>query len=48
MEVGVQLRVIQELLGHKNPETTAIYTHITAQVTGTVQNLVSSLMAPLA
>lgn len=32
LEAGVQLRLIQEILGHRSPATTAIYTHLTAQV----------------
>lgn len=32
LEAGVQLRLIQEILGHCSPRTTAIYTHLTAQV----------------
>jgi len=32
LEAGVQLRLIQEILGHRNPATTAIYTHLTAEV----------------
>jgi integrase/recombinase XerD len=32
LEAGVSLRLIQEILGHRNPATTAIYTHLTAQV----------------
>ncbi|RPJ76539.1 MAG: integron integrase [Alphaproteobacteria bacterium] len=28
MESGVNLRIIQELLGHNSPETTMIYTHV--------------------
>jgi integrase/recombinase XerD len=32
LEAGVQLRLIQEILGHSSPGTTAIYTHLTAEV----------------
>jgi integrase/recombinase XerD len=32
LEAGVQLRLIQEVLGHRNPATTALYTHLTAEV----------------
>jgi site-specific recombinase XerD len=32
LEAGVSLRLIQEILGHKSPATTSIYTHITAGV----------------
>lgn len=32
MEAGVQLRFIQEILGHSSLRTTAIYTHLTAEV----------------
>jgi site-specific recombinase XerD len=29
LEAGVNLRLIQEYLGHNTPTTTAIYTHLT-------------------
>jgi integrase/recombinase XerD len=32
LEKGINLRLIQEYLGHKSPKTTAIYTHLTAKV----------------
>jgi len=32
LEAGVQLRLIQEILGHRSPNTTAIYTHLTSEV----------------
>jgi site-specific recombinase XerD len=32
LEKGVNLRLIQEYLGHKSPKTTAIYTHLTTKV----------------
>jgi integrase/recombinase XerD len=32
LEAGVSLRLIQEILGHRSPRTTAIYTHITPAV----------------
>jgi len=47
MEAGVQLRLIQEILGHRSPRTTAIYTHLTtevlAQVTGPIHQLAQNL-----
>ena len=47
MEVGVNLRLIQETLGHRHPRTTAIYTHLTQPVwdtmTGPLHELVKDL-----
>ena len=47
LECGVHLRAIQELLGHRSPATTAVYTHITPQVTDVLQRTVNALMATL-
>jgi site-specific recombinase XerD len=30
LEAGVNLRLIQAILGHNSPKTTALYTHLTA------------------
>ena len=38
LEAGVNLRIIQEILGHANPATTALYTHLTRQVRQAVRH----------
>ncbi|HOJ12778.1 MAG TPA: tyrosine-type recombinase/integrase [Clostridiales bacterium] len=40
MEGGIDLRYIQELLGHSSSKTTEIYTHVTRK---SIQNIVSPL-----
>jgi integrase/recombinase XerD len=47
LEHGVHLRVIQEVLGHKSPQTTAIYTHITPTISSALHATVNGLMATL-
>lgn len=47
LEAGVNLRVIQEVLGHKSPKTTAIYTHMTPKVLAGLQNTINGLMTRL-
>ena len=47
LEVGVNLRVIQAILGHASPSTTALYTHLTQQVRDSVAAPINDLMQGL-
>ena len=41
---GVNLRIIQSILGHATPTTTAVYTHLTQQVRESVKAPINELM----
>ena len=45
LEAGVNLRLIQEYLGHSSPNTTAIYTHLTAPAAQDAVKTLNALMA---
>ena len=47
LEKGVNLRLIQEYLGHRSPKTTAIYTHLTAKVQDAGYRAVNELIDEL-
>jgi site-specific recombinase XerD len=47
LEKGVNLRLIQEYLGHKSPKTTAIYTHLTMKVKDAGFQAINELMDEL-
>lgn len=47
LEAGVNLRVIQEILGHSSPKTTAIYTHLTPKVLNGFRATLDDLMTAL-
>ncbi len=47
LESGIDLRTIQEILGHTSPKTTSIYTHLTQKTIDTVHDAVNRLMADL-
>ena len=47
LEAGVNLRVIQLILGHASPQTTAIYTHLTPPAMQLATAAIDKLMGDL-
>ena len=47
LEAGVNLRLIQDYLGHNTPTTTALYTHLTVKADAMARDALSRLMADL-
>jgi len=47
LEAGINLRIIQESLGHRSPRTTQLYTHLTREVRDTLTEPLNRLMEGL-
>ena len=47
LEQGVNLRLIQDALGHRSPKTTALYTHLTREVRNAARDPINELMRDL-
>jgi len=47
LENGVDIRVIQGVLGHSSPKSTVIYTHLTQKIVKKLHNTVNDLMSDL-
>jgi len=47
LEAGVNLRLIQDHLGHRSPRTTALYTHLTRELRAALIEPLDQLMADL-
>jgi site-specific recombinase XerD len=44
LEAGVNLRVIQDYLGHASPNSTAIYTHLTPTIIGQAAKAIDQVL----
>lgn len=47
LENGVDMQIIQRILGHKSPKTTTIYTHLTQKRIKQLHNSIDKLMSDL-
>ncbi len=47
LEAGVNLRLIQEYLGHSSPTTTSIYTHLTQRAEDLGRGAINRIMSEL-
>lgn len=47
LEAGVNLRLIQEYLGHSSPQTTSIYTHLTVRAEELGRQAIDQIMSKL-
>ncbi|MFC2173172.1 site-specific integrase [Acidobacteriota bacterium] len=47
LEAGINLRLIQDYLGHSSPQTTALYTHLTEKAKAISKDILNGLMDDL-
>jgi site-specific recombinase XerD len=47
LEAGVNLRIIQEILGHRSARTTQIYTHLTQEIRDAIKESLNQIMQDL-
>ena len=47
LEAGVDIRLIQEYLGHNDPRTTLVYTHLTKKTLKSASGIIDQIMADL-
>lgn len=47
LEAGVNLRLIQEYLGHSSPATTSLYTHLTVKAEQLGSQAINQIMSQL-